>query len=87
MREVYIPKLIHDAGTAPNLFDYIVILPLTIIGDGFALIAYSRGQMIDKIFIGVDVLLNILVIFILISKIYVTIAKAVEKRLNNPHKA
>lgn len=80
MREVYIPKLIHAVGTAPNLFDYIVILPLAIIGDGFALISYGRGQMIDKIFIGLDVLLNILVIFILISKIYVTIAKAVEKK-------
>ena len=80
-KEVHIPELIHVLGTAP-----IMILLLAVIGDGLALICYSRGQMIDKIFIGLAVLMNISTIFILISKIYVAIAKTVEKRINKPQK-
>jgi hypothetical protein len=82
-KEVYIPESIYAAGTAP-----IEIFLLVILGDALALICYDQNLLlIDKIFIGFAVLMSISAIFILFSKIYVAIAKAVEKRINKPHKA
>lgn len=79
---VYIPEIIYTAGTAPTM-----LLLLAIMGDASALICYDQGQQLNKIFIGLAVFMNISAVFILISKIYVAIAKAIEKRINKPQKA